>query len=78
MEPLRITLKAARVNAGLSQREAAARLGVCRETLGNYEAGITVPDWNVVRRMERVYGLPADNIFFDSNYAKSVYGGGAR
>ena len=76
MEPLRITLKAARVNAGLSQREAAARLGVCRETLGNYEAGITVPGWDMVHRMEQVYGLPADSIFFRTNYAKSVSGGG--
>ena len=76
MEPLRITLKAARVNAGLSQKEAATRLGVCRETLGNYEAGITTPDWDVVRRMETVYGLSADHIFFHSNYAKSVSGGG--
>lgn len=60
---IRISLKAARVNAGLSQREAAARLGICRETLGNYEAGITTPDWDVVKRIEEVYGLSAENIF---------------
>lgn len=66
---LRISLKAARVNAKLTQKEAAKRLGVCVATLQNYEAGNSVPDWNTVRQIERVYGIQAENIFFESNYA---------
>ena len=39
----KITLAAARVNAGLSQQEAAKALGVSVATLQNYESGKTVP-----------------------------------
>mgnify|MGYP000569841770 CR=1 FL=1 len=66
---LRISLKAARVNAKLTQKEAAKRLGVCVATLQNYESGNSVPDWNTVRQIERVYGIQAENIFFESNSA---------
>lgn len=65
----KISLKAARVNANLTQKQAAERLQVCLSTLQNYEAGRTVPDWEVVRRIEQVYGIPVDNIFFEANYA---------
>lgn len=65
----KISLKAARVNANLTQREAAKRLGICLSTLQNYESGVTVPDWNAVNRIVDVYGLPADYIFFSSKYA---------
>ena len=65
----RITLKAARVNADLSQREAAKALGVNVSTLQNYEAGKTVPDWEMVKRIESVYSFPADYIIFTQHSA---------
>lgn len=65
----RVSLKAARVNANLTQKEAAKRLGICLSTLQNYESGTTVPDWNMVKRIVDVYGLPVDCIFFRSEYA---------
>lgn len=65
----RISLKAARVNANLTQKQAAERLQVCPSTLRSYEEGRTVPDWDVVRRIEHVYGIPADYIFFETKYA---------
>ena len=67
MEYPKITLKAARVNAGISQRNAAMALNISRSTLHNYELGKTVPGWDVVRRIEKLYGLPADYIFFSSD-----------
>ena len=66
---MRISLKAARENAGLNQKDAAKRLGVCVATLQNYESGVSVPDWNVVRKIEGLYNIPADNIYFGSKYA---------
>ena len=63
MQP-KITLKAARVNANLSQREAAKALGVNVSTLQNYETNKTVPDWAMVKRIEKVYRYPADFIIF--------------
>jgi len=65
----RISLKAARVNADLSQQEAAKRLGISKATLQNYEAGNTVPDILLSRKIEDVYGFPIDFIFFGTNNA---------
>lgn len=65
----RITMKAARVNANLSQQEAAKRLGISKATLQNYESGNTVPDILMSRKIEDVYGFPVDYIFFGVNTA---------
>lgn len=59
----KISLAAARVNAGLSQQEAAKKLGVSVATLQNYESGKTVPQWGTVQKIEKVYKFPADYIF---------------
>lgn len=67
----KITLKAARVNAGLSQKDAAKALHISTATLQNYESGDTVPDWNKVHEIETLYQYPADHIFFGRNSALS-------
>ena len=64
MEYPKITLKAARINADLSQKEPAEALKVNVSTLQNYETGKTVPDWEMVKRIEQVYSFPADFIIF--------------
>lgn len=64
MDYPKITLKAARVNADLSQKEAAEALNVNVSTLQNYETGKTIPDWEMVKRIEQVYAFPADFIIF--------------
>ena len=55
----KISLAAARVNAGLNQQEAAKALGVSVATLQNYESGKTVPQWGTVQKIERVYKFRA-------------------
>lgn len=65
----RISLKAARVNADLSQQEAAKKLGISKATLQNYEAGNTVPDILLSHKIEEVYNFPIDYIFFGRNTA---------
>lgn len=57
---IQITLKAARVNANLTQTQAAAQLGVDRTTLQNYERGTTVPKWDVICRMQDLYKIPLE------------------
>lgn len=64
MEMPKISLKAARVNANLSQHQAADALGINVSTLQNYETGKTIPDWTMVKEIERVYQFPADFILF--------------
>lgn len=66
-----ISVKAARVNAGLSQKEAAEKLEISRSTLQYYEAGIRVPDILTARKIGDVYGFPVDYIFFGADNALS-------
>ncbi len=67
MSILKITLAAARVTAGLSQREAAKLLGITPGTLRNYERGKQVPSWTTVKEMERIYGISADNMIIEKH-----------
>ena len=59
-----ISLKAARVNACLSQREAAKRIGISLSTLQSYEKGATVPDILMAKTICATYGISEDFIFF--------------
>lgn len=63
MEQIRISLAAARVNAGFSQKEAAKRMNTSVKTIQNHEAGKTEPGWSMVEKYSALYGLPIDNIF---------------
>ena len=67
MSILKITLAAARVTAGLSQREAAKLLGITPGSLRNYERGKQVPSWTTVKEMERIYGISADNMIIEKH-----------
>lgn len=59
-----VTMKAARVNANLTQTEAANALQISKNTLCNYEAGKTVPNIEVAKRMAALYGLTVNDIKF--------------
>jgi len=59
-----ISLKAARVNAGLTQKEAAEALKIDRGTLIKYEAYKSMPNVEMARRIAELYALPSDNIKF--------------
>ena len=59
-----ITIKAARVNKGLSQEDAAKALGVSKSTIQSYESGKSFPDIPVIKRMEDLYGIQYANLIF--------------
>ncbi len=59
-----MTLKAARVNAGLIQSEAAKMLNISKATLANYEKYKTIPDMEMGKRIAELYGVSVDNIIF--------------
>lgn len=61
----KITMKAARVNAGLTQAEAANRIGVAQSTLKNWENGATCPKIPYFMKLCKVYDVPCDSIFFE-------------
>lgn len=62
IEPFKITLEAARVNAGYNQKEAAKQLKISPSTLGKYEAGNSYPNMRMIGEMERLYQISKDNI----------------
>ena len=63
---IQISLEAARVNAKLTQDEAAAKIGVAKQTLLNWEKGRSAPTITQSRLIESVYGIPLENIFFEN------------
>lgn len=62
--PPKISLAAARVNAGYEQKEAARLLHVTPPTLRSWERGDTSPDYTKVEEIQRLYRYPKDYIFF--------------
>lgn len=64
-----ISLEAARVNAGYTQKDAAKCLGIDPTTLGKYEHGFSIPKWDMVQKMCKLYNFPSDFIFFKERIA---------
>ena len=58
------TLKTARDRLGLSQKEAAKRLGISDDVLSNYERGKTYPNVLMLKKIESVYGIKYDQLLF--------------
>lgn len=61
---IKLTLKAARVNAGLSQKAASKALKISNKTLCNWEMGKTVPNARYVDAICQLYGISYDNLIF--------------
>lgn len=61
---MQITLRAARINAGYTQKKAAKLLGVTEYMLSNYERGITYPNVMVIQEMEKLYKISYNDIIF--------------
>ena len=57
---LRINYAAARINKGLTQKEAAKALGISEWTLINYESGKTIPTWDRHNKMADFYEIPKE------------------
>lgn len=59
---LRISLRAARVNAGLKQIDTANALEVDKKTVSSWEKGKTMPSADKVGALCALYGISYDNI----------------
>lgn len=60
----KISLAAARVNAGLTQNEAAKKLNVSNRTLWQWEKGISIPRADKIDAICELYSIDYDNIIF--------------
>lgn len=59
-----ITLKAARINIGMSQIDASKAIGVTPETLSNWERGKSFPNVPQIMKIEATYGVGYSDIIF--------------
>lgn len=59
---MKISLKAARINAGLLQSDVARELGVYIKTVSNWETGKSRPRPDMIERICRLYGRKFEEI----------------
>lgn len=62
--PVKISLKAARVNANMTLKEAAERIGVCVTTLARWEKHPEIVQPKYHSTIADAYNYPLDFIFF--------------
>lgn len=68
----KITLEAARVNAGLSRKEAAKILGITYATLRNYEIGSFLPTPQIAKKMCQTYGIPIEFLVISTRESREA------
>lgn len=62
----KISLAKLRLELGLSQRELAKQINVSSGTIGMYEVGKRTPSLDKARRISEFFGIPLENIVFES------------
>lgn len=67
-QAIRMTLEAARVNAGLTQKQVCEAVGISLTTIWLWEKGERIPSVDKALKLAELYGLPLDCI----NFAKKV------
>lgn len=63
MTDVKISLAAARVNSGMTQKEAASKVGVSKTTLINWEKNKTKIPFKALTELCNIYNFPIDGIF---------------
>ena len=64
---IKLTLKAARVNVGMTQKDVAKRLKISNKTVCSWENGDTAPNVQQVEALCGLYGVAYDNLIFLPN-----------
>lgn len=62
---IKISLAAARVNAGLTQEEVAKRMHVGKATIVSWEKGESEPRISQALMLSDIYNMPIEHIFFE-------------
>lgn len=61
---MKISLRAARANAGLTQDEVAKAVKKSKNTIVSYEKYRTIPDMETGKALAKLYGMSVDDIIF--------------
>ena len=64
---IKITLKAARTNAGMSREFVAKEVGVSYSTIKSWENGVTFPTQPQIEKLCNLYRVPYDGLNFLPN-----------
>ena len=64
MQIVKMTLEAARRNVGLTQKEAAEKLGISNKTLCDWENYRTFPGADMIPKICDLYGVTYDHLNF--------------
>lgn len=70
---MQLTLKAWRVNSGLSIKEVAKRMNKTERTIQNWESGSTIPDKANLDNLAKLYCTSLDFIFLGDIHALSEW-----
>lgn len=62
MAEFKISLKAARINAEMTQTDVAVKIGVLRDTIGRWENGQTKPRMDQLAKMSELYQIPVEKL----------------
>lgn len=62
-DTLKISLKAARVNANMTQDDVCREMHISKKTLGNWEQGAVNIPFISLTALSNLYNVPVDNIF---------------
>lgn len=65
---IQISLKAARVNAGFTSKEAADAVDVHYQTLAKYEKDSSDIPFSLLDELSKLYQVPINNIFLGKEY----------
>lgn len=68
---MKVSLKALRVNADLSQKEAAKQIGTTARTIQNWEKYSTFPSASQLIKICTIYNCNLNDIFLPDKLAKS-------
>ena len=65
---MKITLRALRINAGLTLKEASKKLSISTETLRSYENKKTHPDFKKLSEILNLYNVKYGNIVYSEDF----------
>lgn len=57
---MQVTIKAARINSGMTQTDVAKKMNVTPVTISNWEIGKTIPNANQFIELSKLYNVPIE------------------
>jgi len=64
---MRNIIKVLRAQNNLTQEELAQKIGISRQALSNIENGKVEPSGRIVIKIANIFGIPAEQIFFEDD-----------